>query len=455
MRQEELFARCSISKAILRLAIPTVIGQMIFVLYNMADTFFVGLVGSDELLSAVTVCMPTFLFLSAIANLFGVGGASVVARAMGAGQTCRVGSAAAFSFWGCLTVTLLYGLAALLGLDGLVDLLGGTHPQVHHYARQYLLCTVIVGGAATSMSLLLSHLIRAEGRAVHASVGIALGGLLNIALDPLWMFVLLPPGQEALGAAIATTLSNFVSLVYFAVVLLVLRKQSGLGFRFSREMFCDRIPAEVMSAGIPACVMTLFENISYAVLDKLMSLSGVAYQAGIGVAKKINMLAHCVVRGIAQGALPLIAYNYSSRARERLHSAVRLSHWLAVGTAAVCTVASLLFARQLTGLFIRGTTDSLRAASAFLRILCLGAPLSASAYTVISFFQAVGEGRKSFLLAILRKGLVDIPLMFLLRRMIPIYGIVWATPLADGLCCLAAALLLRRYLARLRLETPI
>lgn len=448
-KEKKLFEEEHVFSAVFRLAFPTVVGQVILVIYNMADTFFVGLAGNDAMLAAVTVCMPAFLFLSAISNLFGIGGASVIARAMGAGETDRVRSASAFAFWGCIGMTALYSGLAFATRDAFIDLLGGTNPAIHADAVGYLLVAVVLGGMAASVSVLLSHLIRAEGRAIHASAGIALGGILNIALDPLFMFVLLPPGREALGAAIATALSSAVSLLYFFAVLALIRKKSLLNIRLSKKILDERVPADILAAGLPACVMTLFENISYAVLDKLMSFHGLEIQAGIGVAKKVNMVAHCAVRGIAQGSLPLIAYNYAAGNWNRMRASVRTARAISIGVATLCMAANLALARPLIGLFIHNESVSLRYGTVFLRILCVGGPFSASAYTIISFFQATGEGKKSFLLAILRKGIVDIPLMFLLGGMLPIYGIVLATPLADAFCCLAAGAMFGAYIKRL------
>lgn len=436
--EKELFETCNVTKAIFRLAFPTVLGQIVLVIYNMADTFFVGLTGNDAMLTSITICMPAFMFLSAISNLFGVGGASVISRALGADNRSHAHAASAFALWGCLSMTLCYSLLAWFYTDCFVDILGGTDAEVHGNAVAYMLCTVVAGGVVTSISGLLSHLIRSEGRSLHAAVGVALGGILNILLDPLFMFVLLPAGNEALGAAMATALANVVSLLYFIIVLIAVRKHSVLGFIPSKAMFMGGIPTKIFIAGLPACVMTLFENISYAVLDKLMSLSGLSAQTGIGVAKKVNMLAHCIVRGIAQGSLPLIGYNYASGNMKRMRDSVRTSHRVAVITALLCAVASMAFARPLIGVFIHRESSSLELGILFLRILCIGGPFSASAYTLISFFQATGKGMKSFSLAILRKGLVDIPLMFVLNMVLPIYGIVMATPIADLLCCVTA-----------------
>ena len=143
--KKELFESTPVPEAIWKLALPAVLGQIILVLYNLADTFFVGLTGSDAMLSAVTICMPAFMFLSAVANLFGIGGASVIARAMGDGDTKKAGYASAFALWGCLGVTALYSLCAYIWADPFIDLLGGTDPQVHVLAKEYLFCTVTLG----------------------------------------------------------------------------------------------------------------------------------------------------------------------------------------------------------------------------------------------------------------------------------------------------------------------
>ena len=436
-REKTLFEDVPVLEAIFKLAVPTVVGQIILVLYNMADTFFIGLTGSDAMITAATVCMPAFMFLQAISNLFGVGGASVISRALGARDLQRAKDTASFAFWGCAALTLVYSLGAWLFAGPFVDLLGGSNPLVHDYAVEYLTFTVVVGGLATSLNALLAHLVRSEGRSLQASIGVALGGVMNIALDPLFMFVILPRGYETLGAAIATALSNVIALGYFLVVVLREGKRSILRLSPRRlgKSIRGRIPADVLTTGLPACLMTLCENVSYAVLDALMAVSGTALQAGLGVAKKVNMLAHSIVRGMSQGVLPLIGYNYASGDHKRMKASITLSMALSIAMAALCMTVSLVFSRQLIGLFIPGGSESVTYGAAFLRILCLGGPFSACAYALISFFQAVGKGMRSFVLAILRKGLLDIPLMFLLNRLLPIFGVVWATPITDVICC--------------------
>lgn len=447
--KEAVFAECPVPEAIFRLALPTVAGQIILVVYNLADTFFIGLTGNDAMLTAVTVCMPAFMILSAIANLFGVGGASVIAQELGRHRREQAGYAASFAFWGCVAAALVYSGFVSLFADGFIDLLGGTDPAAHAYAKSYLLCTVGIGGVVTALNSLLAHLLRSEGRSGQAGFGVAMGGVLNIGLDPLFMLVIMPKGMETLAVAIATTLSNLIATLYFLGVLFRHRRSTVLRLRPAKQSLRQGLPGRVLAIGLPACAMTLFENISYAMMDKLLSAYGTAVQAGVGVAKKINMLAHCTVRGMAQGVLPLIGYSYGAGNHRRLKDSVLLSCLISVGLAALCMLLSLLFSRELVEVFIHSGSQAETYGAECLRILCIGGPFSACAYAFISFFQGVGEGKRSFLLAILRKGILDIPLMFVLGGAMPLYGVVWATPVADVLCCICSLLMVAPYLHRL------
>lgn len=446
--KKDLFENRSVLSAVISIALPSVMGQIILVIYNMADTLFVGMTGSDAMITAVTVCMPAFMFLSAISNLFGVGASSVISRALGRDNPDRAKMASDFAFWGCLSAAAVYCLGVLALMGPFVNALGGSDPLVHKNAVDYMVVAVVLGGLPTAISTMLSHIIRSLGYSAHASAGIIIGGLVNIGLDPLFMFVLLPPGNEAKGAAIATALSNLAALGYYIIILQLKRKKFAISVRPARAMLQDNIPHDVFLVGIPACLMTLCENVSYAVLDNLMSASGTAAQAGVGVAKKINMFAHCFVRGMSQGVLPLIGYNYASGNRQRMKSVIYTSLSISLGISLLCTLCFTVFSRPLVGLFIRTASESLEYGSRFLKILCIGAPFSSFAYTVISFFQATGRGGKSLILALMRKGILDIPMMFVLNVFFPTYGIVAATPATDIVCSVTAIVLFCVFIRR-------
>ncbi len=453
MNNKELFEKKSVLSAIINLAIPSVIGQIILVIYNIADTYFVCMANSDHLNVAVTVCMPAFMILSAISNLFGVGGSSVMSRALGKKNYARVRNTSSFAVWGCIGVTLVYCLFSLIFMDSFLIGLGAVDDTVRQIAKDYMLYAVVIGGLPTALNTLFAHLVRSEGQSLQASIGIAIGGLLNVALDPLFMFVILKPGQEVLGAALATAISNCIAFIYFLVLIIHNRKKSLITLLPTIEGFKEAIPKNVILVGIPACLMTLCENISYAVLEKQMyAAGGIIAQSGIGVAKKINMLAHSIVRGMAQGVLPLIAYNKSSGNRKRMKKVVYASGAMSIGISLICTMVCLIFAQPLTQLFLdsKDGINSLSYGITFLRILCIGAPFSALAYTVISFFQATGKGIRSLILALLRKGILDIPLMFILVHLInpAVNGLVWATPIADIVCSIISLILFFIYIKK-------
>ena len=448
LKREALFSSAPVWKAVAHLALPTIVSQVILVLYNMADTFFIGQNGTDAMITAAAVCMPAFMILSAVSNLFGIGAVGAISRANGAGNPEKAREASSFAFWGCFAASTLYGFLCFVFRDPYINLLGGSSCAVHDFAAGYLFWTVTAGGIVTAENTLMGHLMRAEGRSLAASVGISLGGVLNILLDPLFIFVIFPHGQEVKAAALATLLSNLCAFLYFLIVHFVVKTRGETRLTLKIRKAARDTIREVLTTGAPACLMTFCENLSYAILDNLMARNGVPAQAGIGVAKKINMLAHCIVRGMSQGVLPLIGFTYSAGMRKRMRSAVRISAGGSIVLALLCTAVSFVFAMPLVRLFNQNGGESIVFGAEFLRILCLGGSFSAWAYACISIFQGVGRSKSSLALALMRKGALDIPLMFLLRLVSPVYGIVAATPAADMVVCLAAALLYVRFVRR-------
>lgn len=463
--KREMFESAPLLKAIFSLAVPSIIGQLILVIYNMVDTFFIGLAASNmadqklgnALVAGVTICMPVYMIISAISNLFGIGAASVISRSLGKNNPERAKRASQFALYACIVVTAIYCLLVFVFSKPLANVLsGGKSIEASQYAERYILFCVVIFGVPTAINTLFSHLLRAQGKSIHASIGIVLGGVLNCVLDPIFMFVILP-NDPATGAALATGISNVIALLYYIVLISIQYKEMVISIKYSPKMFKNQIPNEVIKVGLPACLMTLCENISYMILDALIgsviadkALSD-ASLAGIGVAKKINMFAHCIVRGMSQGVLPLIGYSKTSGNKKRMFNTVIISGGISLAISLVCVAISLIFANQLSMIFVHESM-SISKSSEFLRILCLGAPFSAIAYTIISFFQAVGKPWRSLILAILRKGILDIPLMFIFFSIASATHnscgpdlITWATPLADITCFVVAVVLFLFY----------
>lgn len=424
----ELFAHAPVLRAVGFLVVPTVISQLITVVYNMADTFFIGQIGDPNQVAAVSLCMPMFIFLTGLANLFGIGGSSLIARSLGAGDHERVRRAAAFSLYASLAIALLYG-AALYALSPIVLPAVGADGETYAFCRSYVFWTIAVGAVPTVLSQALAHLVRAEGFARQASFGLALGGLLNIVLDPIFIF---PLGMEIAGAALATMLSNLVATVYFLILILRRGKNTDISFSPRDFRLSGGIPREILLVGLPSCAMNLMSVVSNITLNKLMVSYSNEAVAGIGVAKKIDMLSFAIATGMSQGVLPLIGYTYAAGNYRRMLASIRMTFLLSLGVAVISAVLLFTCAGGIVRAFIDDAT-TVEYGRYFQRVICITGPCISVTMIVITIFQAIGKKGQPLLLSLLRKGGLDIPLMFLMNALAGLPGIVWATPIADFL----------------------
>lgn len=209
--EKELFETLPVHKAVAALAVPTIISQIVSIVYNLADTMFIGQMGDPYMVSAVTLVATWFNLLTAIGNLFGIGGSSLAARLMGAKHENEVKYVSSFCFYGGIAFTLIFSLLSLVFQEPLLNFLGASDENIR-FSRIYLLWVVIIGGIPTVLNMLLGHFLRSEGHAKLASAGITLGGVLNMILDPIFIFGF---RFYFVGAGIATALSNIVATVFF------------------------------------------------------------------------------------------------------------------------------------------------------------------------------------------------------------------------------------------------
>lgn len=439
-----LFTDTPVRKAVLTLAIPTVISQLITVVYNMADTFFIGQLNDPLQVAAATLAMPCFMFLTAFANLFGLGGSSLISRCLGVSDKKKARHTAAFCIWTGIAVSLLYGIGILLLEPVLFPVLGAKE-ETWGYLRQYIFWTIGIGAVPTVMNAELAHLIRSEGYSKQAAFGVALGGILNIVLDPLFIFVF---RLNIAGAAIATMLSNLIAMLYFIGFLLHIRRKTVITLNFKEYSVRQRIPLEVMTVGLPSFVMTMMSTISNTALNHIVAgYSNIAI-AGMGIAKKIDLLAYAIAQGMTQGTLPLIGYNFSSGNIKRMKSSIKTAFLYSLIVAACGTVLLYFFATPVAGFFI-SDTETVRYGQSFLKIICLACPTTAINFMVITVFQAIGKKIQPLLLSLLRKGSLDIVFMLLLNKTMGISGIAWATPFADWIAFVISLALIIPYLRNL------
>lgn len=440
----ELFERMPISKAVITLLIPTIISQIITVVYNMADTFFIGQMNDPNQVAAATLVMPPFLMLTGIANIFGIGGSSLISRSLGAGDREKAKKCAAFSIWTAIVVAFVYGILIYLLRPVIFPFLGAD-ANTYGYCTDYVLWTLGIGSVPTVLNACLAHLVRAEGYSKEASFGVALGGILNIILDPILMF---PLKMGLIGAAVATMLSNVIATLYFIVLLHKNKEHTVIKFSLKNYSWQDGIPKEILLVGFPSFVMILMSIISNTVLNKMVVSYSNQAIAGMGIAKKIDMLAFAIANGMTQGVLPLIGYNYASKNHSRLHLTIKTAFIYSVSVAVVGAIFLFVCAVPVVRFFI-DDAETIAYGQHFLKIICITTPAIAVTMMVISIFQATGQKTKPMILSLLRKGGLDVPFMFIMNGLAGANGIPWATPIADFLSMLFALVLFIPYCKKL------
>ena len=440
--QEDVFRSLPVPAALRTMVVPAVTSQLIVLIYNMADTFYVGQTGNPYMVAGASLILPVFNITLCLAGLAGIGGGSLVSRLLGQGRTDEARRVSAFSLYLGIFVAALFSGGMVLFKAPILGLLGAGE-NTYRYASQYAMCVIAAGGIPTVLSNVLSNLIRSIGRSREAGLGIILGGLLNIALDPLFMFVLLPDGYEVLGAGIATCLSNCVACLFFLAVLARMGRDGAITFSLRAGLPRRENVAAVFMVGVPSAITSFLFDLDYVILDKLMVSYHDLALAAIGIVLKVERFPLNVGIGICQGMMPLVAYNYAAGNRERMDQTIRLSRRLGLVVAGVSILLYEVFASQFTRLFI-DDGQTVEMAASFLRIRVLATPLMFMSFFTVYLFQAFGKGRVSLLLGLSRWLGFNIPMLFLLNALFGMYGIVWAQAAADTLTVILSLVVYRR-----------
>lgn len=429
--KKQVFEKLPPASALRVMIVPAVISQLIVLIYNMADTFFVGQTNNPYMVAATSLILPVFNISLCLAGLAGIGGGALVARLLGQNREEEARKVSAFSLYLAILIAAVFALVIGCFMKPILELLGaGEHTW--RYARQYAFCVIVAGGIPTVLSNVLSNLIRSVGRSREAGMGIVLGGVLNILLDPVFMFVLMPDGFEVLGAGIATFLSNCIACLFFFVMLLRMGKGAVITFRMPDGLPEKKSILAVFGVGIPSSVATFLFDLDYVFIDKLMVSYHDLALAAIGIVLKVERFPLNVGIGICQGMMPLVAYNYASGNRKRMKDLIRISRTLGLVIAAVSIILYECFTSQFIGLFI-SNAETQRLAEQFLRIRVLATPLMFLSFFTVYLFQAFGKGRISLFLGVTRWLVFNIPMLFILNHIFGMYGIVWAQVTADVL----------------------
>lgn len=435
--KQYLFEEAPVSKSVLTLAVPTVISALVMVLYNLADTYFVGMLNDPVQNSAVTLAAPMLLAFNAVNNLFGVGSSSMMSRALGAKDYETVSKSSAFGFYCALISGIVFSLAYALFSGFFLNILGADS-ETSFATGEYLKWTVSFGAAPAILNVVMAYLVRAEGATLHASVGTMSGCILNMILDPLFV---LPWGLDmgSAGAGLATFISNCFACGYFFVLLFVRRGKTYVCIDPKKFRPRKNIVFGVCGVGIPASIQNLLNVTGMTVLNNFTSAFGSDAVAAMGIAYKVNMVPMNISWGFSQGVMPLISYNYSGGNHERMKKSIIFTAKLSEGFLILMSTLLFIFSGNVIQLFMDNEAV-VEYGSAFLHGMCLGLPFLCMDFLAVNVFQACGMGKKSLVFALLRKIVLEIPALIILNMLFPLYGLAYAQ-LTSELVLAAAAII--------------
>ena len=440
-----LFEKMPIPRAIAKLAIPTILSSLVMVIYNLADTYFVGMLGDPVQNAAVTLAYPVLLAFNAVNNLFGVGTSSMMSRALGRKDYETVKRSSAFGFYCSLFSGILFSLLCTLCKGPLLTTLGAD--EVTWAATDsYMLWTVTCGAAPSILNVVMAYMVRSEGASLHASIGTMSGCFLNMILDPIFI---LPWGLNmgAAGAGLATFLSNCFACGYFFVLLYVKRKHTFVSVSPRKFGFERFIVLGICAVGIPASIQNLLNVTGMTILNNFTSAYGADAVASMGIAQKVNTVPFQIALGFSQGIMPLVSYTYASGNHRRMKDTILFAIKLMLPAMVAVTVGYYIWAGNLVALFMNNETI-IAYGTRILRAMCLAQPLIYMDFLAVGVFQALGMGKNALIFAIMRKIILEIPALFVLNWAYPLYGLAYAQPVAEFVLTIAAVVMLRRIFKR-------
>ena len=426
--------------AVVKLGVPLIAGMFIMVLYNLVDTYFIGLMRDDYQLAAVNLAYPVMMISIAISNMIGTGASSLIARSLGANDTAKARHTLTVGFELTVFNSLIVTAIGLGFLPAVVRGLGA-QSNTFEYTRQYVQ-VILLGSIFTMGNYTFGQLLRSEGSVKHSIAGMIVGTIVNIILDPVFIFIL---GLQIRGAAIATILGNAAGM---CVSLWMYGKGKSLLTPSLQYLIpSGEILREIFWVGVPATLETLLTSAAYIVNNNLAVAYGELTVAAMGIAQKILSLGNYIYQGFAAGTQPIMGYNYGAANYKRMKDVLRAGLLVVSGTELCVMAVYGIFAPQLIGIF----TDSpevIATGSRVLRtIMCILPFVGAVSMSRMSF-QAMGKPQYAFAITLVRQFFLYIPLLLLLNRLFGFGGMIWAQPVTEMIMMAVSVSLLAAVIRR-------
>jgi multidrug efflux pump len=416
------FEKAPVGKAILNFSVPMIITMLVTQVYNIVDTFYIGLLGDFNLIAAIALSLPVPTIFMAMGNIFGIGGGTFISRLLGAKEYQKAKNTSSFSFYSLIVIGVILTVLGFLFMNPLLKILG-TSTDTIEPTRNYV-SIMLIAGIPTALSFALSAIIRSEGGAKISMLGNLIGTGTNFILDPIFIFVF---GWGLTGAAIATALSNV--LVVTIYIVYILRKSTVLSLIISDFKVNKEIVSETLKIGFPAFLQSIVMLFSTLATNNLARTFGDIYIAVFGIIFKLIMLPKMMTIGLCQGIQPLVGYNYSAKNMPRVRAVIKRTLLIGCATGGCIFIVAFLGSNAILSVF-----------SADKNVVALGGPLFKIATVsflvcgiqslAINVFQAIGKAIPAFTMSI-TQGILYIPFLVALSSLFGIVGFAWAQPLVE------------------------
>ena len=431
-----------VSKVVKKMAIPSVISSLVTVVYNMADTFFVGQTGDPLQVAAVSLTNPIFILFMAIANLLGMGGSAIASIALGKNDKEKVKNASSFVTYFSIAIGIIFCLILLVFQNGLLTLFGA-NSETLNLAKGYTLY-IAIGAPFIIFSAAASFIVRASGDSKQAMIGNMIGTVLNIALDPVFVSIL---NKGAAGAAIATTISNIIASIYY--VYYFEKKTKSMSIRF--KYFTFKVCKDICVSGLPMALFSSLMSISTIITNLILANYGNSAIAAAGIVFKANMFVSFLQMGIANGVQPILGYCYGSDNRERFREVETYTKKCCLICGIILSSLYIVFRSQIIAVFINDA-KTIEYGIPLLVGYTLSGPFIGLLFMNMNVLQTLNQPLKATILSLCRQGLLFIPFLFILNMLFGFYGVTIAQSLTDIITIILSIMLRKQVINNLELS---
>ena len=424
-KKMELLGSTSIPKALLAMGIPTMIGMLVNAFYNLVDAYFVGGLGESQM-GAISVVYPLGQVVVGLGLLFGNGAASYISRLLGRGDKENADKVASTALYSSVSVGAIIIIISMVFLHPILKLLGATDsilPFAATYASIYIVSCIF-----NVFNVTMNNIVTSEGAAKTTMCALLTGAVLNIALDPLFIYVF---DLGVAGAAIATAISQVVSTCVYLTY--IFRKKSVFHFRVKDCTYTKETMSEIFKIGIPTLVFQILTSVSISLINNAAGDYGDSAIAGMGVVTRLISMGSLSVFGFIKGFQPIAGYSYGAKKFDRLREAIKISILWSTVFCVIFGVILALFPTAIVSRFTKGDAEMIRIGAASLRANGISIMLFGFYTVYSSLFLALGKGREGFILGACRQGICFIPVILLLPMVWGLNGIMYAQPIADVL----------------------